>query len=649
MVQIYWFYCVESAVICIILWPQQRKGIRMVSYLQVNELTKSFGDLVLFEDLSFGIAKDQKSALIAKNGEGKTTLLNILAGKDLPDSGDVIYRNDIRVGYLAQEPQMDPEKTTHEFVFRSSNKILKTIQEYERAMESGDSAKISSAFDKMDRLGAWDHEIKVNQILSQLNIEDFNKKIKQLSGGEKKRVALAEVLIHEPDFLILDEPTNHLDLNMIEWLEEYLKNSVFTLLMVTHDRYFLDRVCNDILELEGSSLYRYKGNYSYFLRKRRERIHNQEREVEKAKNQLRKEEDWIKRMPKARGTKAKHRIDNYYRLKDVAAQDREEETMKVDFEASRMGKKIMIVKNLNKNIQDISLINGFSYQFERFEKIGLVGPNGSGKTTFLNLIVGEDQPDEGYIEAGETIQIGYYRQEGMSFDEDQRVIDIAQGVADAVTMSDGSVLTAKQFLNYFLFDYDKQYVKVEKLSGGEKRRLYLLTILMKKPNFLILDEPTNDLDIMTLNVLEHYLQQFNGCVLIVSHDRYFMDNIVDHIFVFRSKGEIKDFPGNYTQYRDRIMSSFYSEKPDKSKKKSKRKPKTKKKSSVSYQQRQEYKNLEQEIEALEQEKKSLEEEMNSGELDSEKIMEKSNRLGELMRMIDEKTDRWLELSEMINN
>ncbi|MGM0530282.1 MAG: ABC-F family ATP-binding cassette domain-containing protein [Bacteroidota bacterium] len=621
----------------------------MVSYLQVNELTKSFGDLVLFEDLSFGIAKDQKSALIAKNGEGKTTLLNILAGKDLPDSGDVIYRNDIRVGYLAQEPQMDPEKTTHEFVFRSSNKILKTIQEYERAMESGDSAKISSAFDKMDRLGAWDHEIKVNQILSQLNIEDFNKKIKQLSGGEKKRVALAEVLIHEPDFLILDEPTNHLDLNMIEWLEEYLKNSVFTLLMVTHDRYFLDRVCNDILELEGSSLYRYKGNYSYFLRKRRERIHNQEREVEKAKNQLRKEEDWIKRMPKARGTKAKHRIDNYYRLKDVAAQDREEETMKVDFEASRMGKKIMIVKNLNKNIQDISLINGFSYQFERFEKIGLVGPNGSGKTTFLNLIVGEDQPDEGYIEAGETIQIGYYRQEGMSFDEDQRVIDIAQGVADAVTMSDGSVLTAKQFLNYFLFDYDKQYVKVEKLSGGEKRRLYLLTILMKKPNFLILDEPTNDLDIMTLNVLEHYLQQFNGCVLIVSHDRYFMDNIVDHIFVFRSKGEIKDFPGNYTQYRDRIMSSFYSEKPDKSKKKSKRKPKTKKKSSVSYQQRQEYKNLEQEIEALEQEKKSLEEEMNSGELDSEKIMEKSNRLGELMRMIDEKTDRWLELSEMINN
>ncbi|MBS3769589.1 MAG: ABC-F family ATP-binding cassette domain-containing protein [Bacteroidales bacterium] len=621
----------------------------MVSYLQVNGLTKAFGDLILFEDLSFGIARDQKTALIAKNGIGKTTLLNILAGKDSPDKGDVIYRNDIRVGYLAQEPQMDPEKTTHEFVFRSSNKMLKAIQEYERAMNSGEPEKISTAFDQMDRLGAWDHEIKVNQILSQLNIEDFNKKIKQLSGGEKKRVALAEVLIHEPDFLILDEPTNHLDLNMIEWLEEYLKNLAFTLLMVTHDRYFLDRICNDILELEGSSLYRYKGNYSYFLRKRKERIHNQEKEVEKAKNQLRKEEDWIKRMPKARGTKAKHRVDNYYRLKDVAAQEREEETMKVDFEASRMGKKIMIVKNLGKNIQNAPLIDGFSYQFERYEKVGLVGPNGSGKTTFLNLIVGEDQPDEGYIEAGETIQIGYYRQEGMSFDEDQRVIDVAQGVADAVTMGDGSVLTAKQFLNYFLFDYDKQYVKVEKLSGGEKRRLYLLTILMKKPNFLILDEPTNDLDIMTLNVLEHYLQQFNGCVLIVSHDRYFMDNIVDHIFVFRGKGEIKDFPGTYTHYRDQIVSSFYNEKPDKSKKKSSGKPKTKKNSSVSYQQRKEYENLEKEIETLEQEKKSLEEEMNSGDLDNEKIMEKSNRLGEVMRLIDEKTDRWLELSEMINN
>jgi ATP-binding cassette subfamily F protein uup len=619
----------------------------MISYLQVSELGKSFGDLVLFEDLSFGIAKDQKTALIAKNGTGKTTLLNILAGKESPDKGDVVYRNDVRVGYLAQEPQMDPEKTTHEFVFRSSNKMLNVIQKYERAMASGNSEELSAAIDQMDRLGAWDHEVKVNQILSQLNIKDFNRKIKQLSGGEKKRVALAEALIHEPDFLILDEPTNHLDLNMIEWLEEYLKNSPFTLLMVTHDRYFLDRVCNDILELEGSSLYRYKGNYSYFLKKRSERIHNQEKEIEKARNQLRKEEDWIKRMPKARGTKAKHRIDNYYRLKDVASQEREEEEMKVDFEASRMGKKIMILKNLSKSIQNTPLISRFSYQFERFEKIGIVGPNGSGKTTFLNLIVGDDTPDEGYIEAGETIKFGYYRQEGMSFDEDQRVIDIAQGVADAVTMSDGSVLTAKQFLNYFLFDYDKQYVKVEKLSGGEKRRLYLLTILMKKPNFLILDEPTNDLDIMTLNVLENYLQQFNGCVLIVSHDRYFMDNIVDHIFVFRSRGEVKDYPGTYTQYRDKIMDTFAKEKPEKTKKKSKEKPKPRKKSSVTHKQKQEYQKLEKEIEALEEEKKSIEEEMNSGNLDNDKIVEKSNRLGEVMRLIDEKTNRWIELSEMM--
>jgi len=619
----------------------------MISYLQVSELSKSFGDLVLFEDLSFGIAKDQKTALIAKNGVGKTTLLNILAGKEPPDNGDVIYRNDVRVGYLAQEPHMDPEKTTHEFVFRSSNKMLNAIQKYERAMASGNSEELSAAIDKMDRLGAWDHEVKVNQILSQLNIEDFNRKIKQLSGGEKKRVALAEALIHEPDFLILDEPTNHLDLNMIEWLEEYLKNSAFTLLMVTHDRYFLDRVCNDILELEGSSLYRYKGNYSYFLKKRSERIHNQEKEIEKARNQLRKEEDWIKRMPKARGTKAKHRVDNYYRLKDVASQDREEEELRVDFEASRMGKKIMLLKNLGKSIQNTPLISRFSYQFERFEKIGIVGPNGSGKTTFLNLIVGDDTPDEGYIEAGETLRFGYYRQEGLSFDEDQRVIDIAQGVADAVTMGDGSVLTAKQFLNYFLFDYDKQYVKVEKLSGGEKRRLYLLTILMKKPNFLILDEPTNDLDIMTLSVLENYLQQFNGCVLIVSHDRYFMDNIVDHIFVFRGRGEVKDYPGTYTRYRDKIMDTFAKEKPEKTKKKSKEKPKPRKKSSVSHKQKQEYQKLEKEIEALEEEKKSIEEEMNNGNLDNDKIVEKSNRLGEVMRLIDEKTDRWVELSDMM--
>ncbi len=619
----------------------------MISYLQVSELSKSFGDLVLFEDLSFGIAKDQKTALIAKNGTGKTTFLNILAGKESPDKGEVIYRNEVRVGYLAQEPQMDPEKTTHEVVFRSSDKILNAIQKYERAMASGNSEELSAAIDQMDRMGAWDHEVKVNQILSQLNIVDFNKKIRELSGGEKKRVALAEALIHEPDFLILDEPTNHLDLNMIEWLEEYLKNVAFTLLMVTHDRYFLDRVCNDILELEGSSLYRYKGNYSYFLKKRSERIHNQEKEIEKARNQLRKEEDWIKRMPKARGTKAKHRIDNYYRLKDVASQEREEEELKVDFEASRMGKKIMILKNLSKSIQNTPLISRFSYQFERYEKIGIVGPNGSGKTTFLNLIVGDDTPDEGYIEAGETIRFGYYRQGGMSFDEDQRVIDIAQGVADAVTMSDGSVLTAKQFLNFFLFDYDKQYVKVEKLSGGEKRRLYLLTVLMKKPNFLILDEPTNDLDIMTLNVLENYLQQFKGCVLIVSHDRYFNDNIVDHIFVFRDKGEVKDFPGTYTQYRDKIMSSFTKEKPEKTKKKSKEKPTSRKKSSVSYKQKQEYQKLEKEIEALEEEKKSIEEEMNSGNLDNDKIVEKSNRLGEVMRLIDEKTDRWIELSEMM--
>jgi len=623
----------------------------MISYLQVEQLTKSFGDLLLFENLSFGIAKDQKTALIARNGTGKTTLLNILAGWDTPDSGQVIYRNDIKVGYLAQEPPVDPEQTTREYIFHSSDKIMEAIRNYEEALSKNDDKFLGESIEQMDRLKAWDYEVKINQILTRLQVGDFTRKIKSLSGGEKKRVALAEVLIHEPDFLILDEPTNHLDLNMIEWLENYLKNQSFTLMMVTHDRYFLDRVCSDILELEDMDLYRYKGNYSYFLDKRAERIHNQEREVEKARNQLRKEEDWINRMPKARGTKAKHRVDQYYHLKDVASQKRQEEDLQVNFEASRLGKKILLVKHLYKQYDQIPLIRDFSYQFNRYEKIGIIGPNGSGKTTFLNLLAGLDQPDKGEIEAGETLKIGYYKQEGMRFNEEQRVIDIARGVAEAVTMGDGRTLTAKQFLDYFLFDYDKQYVKVSKLSGGEKRRLYLLTILLKKPNFLILDEPTNDLDIMTLGVLEDYLAHFNGCVLIVSHDRYFMDNIVDHIFTFKAEGAIKDFPGTYTQYREQILQDFQEEKAgEKKKNKKSQSPREKpKQRAASYKEKMEYQALEKEIEQLEQEKATIEQELNEGNLDNQQMVEKSNRLGELMKTIDEKTDRYLELSEIVKS
>jgi len=621
----------------------------MISYLQVEQLTKSFGDLLLFENLSFGIARDQKAALIARNGEGKTTLLNILAGKDTPDAGQVIYRNEIKVGYLPQEPHMDPEQTTREYVFHSSDKIMEAIRNYEEALNRKDDKFLGESIEQMDRLKAWDYEVKINQILTRLQIDDLTRKIKSLSGGEKKRLALAEVLIHEPDFLILDEPTNHLDLSMIEWLENYLKNQSFTLLMVTHDRYFLDRVCNDILELEEMVLYRYKGNYSYFLEKRAERIHNQEREVEKARNQLRKEEDWIRRMPKARGTKAKHRVDQYYNLKDVASQKRQEENLQVNFEASRLGKKIMLVKHLYKQYDHTPLIRDFSYQFNRFEKIGIIGPNGSGKTTFLNLLTGLDQPDKGEVEAGETLKIGYYRQEGLSFNEDQRVIDIARGVAEAVTMSDGRTLTAKQFLDYFLFDYDKQYVKVAKLSGGEKRRLYLLTVLLKKPNFLILDEPTNDLDIMTLGVLEDYLAHFNGCVLIVSHDRYFMDNIVDHIFTFKDKGLIKDFPGTYTQYREQILQDFQEERGGGKKKSKKPASEKSRRRTASYKEKMEYQALEKEIEQLEQEKASIEQELNEGNLDNQQMVEKSNRLGEVMKAIDEKTDRFLELSEIVES
>jgi len=625
----------------------------MISYLQVENISKSFGDLVLFEDLSFGIAKEQKVAFIAKNGTGKTTLLNIIAGEDTPDSGDIIFRNNIEVGYLPQEPKLNPDDSIFASIFSSPNELIKAVRNYEEALKSGDQEKLAETLEQMDRMEAWDYEVKIKQILTQLQIQEYEKPVKQLSGGEKKRVALAKVLIKEPDFLILDEPTNHLDLDMIEWLEDYLKNSSVTLFMVTHDRYFLDRVCNDILELDQSSIFRYKGNYSYFLKKRAERIENKEAEIEKAKNQLRKEEDWVKRMPKARGTKAKYRIDKYHELKDVAAQKRDDEELEVNMESSRMGKKILNLHHLSKSYGEQSLINDFTYKFNRFEKVGIVGPNGCGKTTFLNLIAGLESPDNGSIEMGGTLKIGYYKQEGIQFNEEQRVIDIVREISDSIKMSDGRELTAKQFLRYFLFDDKMQYVRVAKLSGGEKRRLYLMTVLMHKPNFLILDEPTNDLDIMTLNVLEDYLSRFNGCVVIVSHDRYFMDNIVDHLFVFPGSddGKIKDFPGTYTQYRNRIREELSGEKQQKKSKPSKNQSneKPKKKKTVSYKLKQEYKDLSKEIEELEKEKKQLEEEIANGTLDNQEMVEKSNRIGEVMELLDTKTERWFELSEQIES
>ncbi|MGM0408591.1 MAG: ABC-F family ATP-binding cassette domain-containing protein, partial [Bacteroidota bacterium] len=498
----------------------------MISYLQVEHLKKSFGDLLLFEGITFGIDKDQKVALVAKNGTGKSTLLNIIAGKDSPDEGKITFRRDLKIGFLEQNPPLNLKNTIIDEVFQSSQEIKKAIIEYNTAIETKSDELLTQATEKMDRLQAWGYDVKVKQILSKLKIDRYDQLIENFSGGERKRVALAKVLIEEPDLLLLDEPTNHLDLDMIEWLENYLKNSRSTLLMVTHDRYFLDRVCNEIIEMDNSKIFQYKGNYTYFLKKRDERLKAEESQVEKAKNLLRKEEDWMRRMPKARSHKAKYRIDNYYELKDVAGNNRNEDEMQINVQSSRMGKKIVNVKNLNKSFDDLTILKNFSYNFNRGEKIGIVGDNGTGKSTFLNLITGNIPADSGHLEIGKTVVFGYYRQEGIKYNENQRVIDIVQEIAEVVTLGNGKQMSVKEFLNFFLFPYDMHYTPVYKLSGGEKRRLYLVTVLMQKPNFLILDEPTNDLDIMTLAVLEEYLSTFDGCVIIVSHDRYFMDQVV---------------------------------------------------------------------------------------------------------------------------
>ena len=618
----------------------------MISYLQVKELKKSFGDLVLFEDITFGIDKDQKVALIAKNGTGKTSLLNIIAGKDSQDKGEITFRRDLKVGFLEQTPPLNNQNTIIDEVFHASEEIKQAILDYNQAIDTNDKNLLSSSIEKMDHLQAWDYDVKVKQILSKLKIDKYNQKIETLSGGERKRVALAAVLIEEPDLLLLDEPTNHLDLDMIEWLENYLKNTKATLLMVTHDRYFLDRVCNEIIEMDNSQIYQHKGNYSYFLKKREERLANEEAMVEKAKNTLRKEEDWMRRMPKARGTKAKYRIDNYFQLKDVASGGRSEDELRISVQSSRMGKKIIEIKNLNKNFDDYTVLKDFSYNFTRGEKVGIVGDNGTGKSTFLNLITENIPADSGTVDIGKTIVFGYYKQEGIKYKEGQRIIDVVQEIAEVVTLGNGREMGVKEFLNFFLFPYDTHYTPVSKLSGGEKRRLYLVTVLMRKPNFLILDEPTNDLDIMTLAVLEEYLSTFDGCVLVVSHDRFFMDQVVDHLFVFRGNGVVKDFPGNYSHYRQ-WLTSLEKEKIQKTnvKKEVTKEPKNKVKTKLTFNEKREFEQLEVDITQLENEKKSLEEEISSGTLNNDDLIEKSNRIGEIILLLEEKSDRWLELSE----
>lgn len=625
----------------------------MISFLQVEGLTKSFGDLVLFENLTFGIFEGDRIGLIAKNGTGKTTLLNIITGKEDYDSGNVVYRRDLRIGYLSQDPRYPEGITVLEACFHSDSEIVGVISAYEEASISGNSDRIEELVEQMDRLKAWDYEQRAKQILSQLKINNFDQKIEHLSGGQLKRVALANVLISEPQLLILDEPTNHLDLEMTEWLEEYLKRNNITLLMVTHDRYFLDRVCSSIMEIDKRTLYSYNGNYSYYLEKRQERIDAQNAEVARANNLLRTELDWMRRQPQARGSKAKYRIDAFYELEKKAKQERDTGNVKLDVKSSYIGSKIFEAKHLSKRFGDVKILEDFSYIFARYEKMGIIGNNGTGKSSFIKMLIGQLQPDSGEIEIGETVRFGYYSQDGLQFDEQMKVIDAVRNIAEEISLGDGRRLSASQFLQYFLFTPETQYNYIYKLSGGEKRRLYLCTVLINNPNFLVLDEPTNDLDIVTLNILEEYLRSFKGCVIVVSHDRYFMDKVVDHLMVFKGNGELKDFPGNYSDYREWKNLMEEQKKLELSEKNKKTKNETKQirevttsKRRLSFKEKREFEELEISISRLEEEKSNLEIELSSGTLSNDELLEKSKRISVLIDEIDEKTMRWLELSEI---
>jgi len=619
----------------------------MITYLQVENLSKYWGELALFEGISLSVSEGQKVAMIAKNGAGKSTLMDIIAGLETPDSGKSTLSNHISIGYLRQNPDLNPEDTVLEAAFNSTGEIIQTVKNYEKALESHDPKLLDSSIERMNVLNAWDFELRIKQILTQLKITNVNQQIKFLSGGQKKRVALAHILIDEPDFLILDEPTNHLDLEMIEWLEKYLEKARCTLFMVTHDRYFLDRVCNEIIELEDNTIYKYKGNYSYYVEKREERIQSQNAEIDRARNLFRTELEWLRRMPKARTHKSRYRTEAAYKLEEKASQRRVEDEVELTVQGKRLGSKILNIKNLSKAFGDLIILDQFSYNFARLEKIGIIGKNGSGKSTVLNMLTGALLPDSGTIDVGETISFGYYRQDGISFNQGDRVIDVIKEIAEVIDLGNGNRMTASQFLNYFLFPPETQYNMVEKLSGGEKRRLYLCTVLMRNPNFLILDEPTNDLDIMTLNVLEDYLRSFQGCAIVVSHDRFFMDKIVDHLFVFEGDGKIKDFPGNYSDYRD-WLEDKEKEQRQPLKQEKLAKPKSVKEGirKLSFNEKRELELLEKDIASLETEKLMLEEQMNSGNCSSEELVSKSQRHGEIRDLLNEKEFRWLELSEL---
>lgn len=619
----------------------------MIPYLQVENLTKSFGDLVLFDKISFGIAQGQRIGLIAKNGSGKTTLLNILSGKEGYDDGTITFRRDLRVGYLEQAPSYPAGLTVLEACFHHGNSTVELIKEYEECMETPGNPGLEELLGRMEHEKAWDYERKAKQILSQLKIRDFNQKVEHLSGGQLKRVALANVLITEPDLLILDEPTNHLDLDMTEWLEEYLNRGNLSLLMVTHDRYFLDRVCSEIIEIDNRQLYSYKGNYSYYLEKRQERIDATNAEIARANNLYRTELEWMRRMPQARGHKARYREEAFYDLEKVAKQRTYDNNVKLDVKASYIGSKIFEADHLCKSFGSLKILDDFSYIFARYEKMGIVGNNGTGKSTFIKILMGLEKIDSGTLDIGETVRFGYYSQDGLQFNEQMKVIDVITAIAEVIELGNGKRLTASQFLQHFLFTPETQHSYVYKLSGGERRRLYLCTVLMKNPNFLVLDEPTNDLDIVTLQVLEEYLKNFKGCVIVVSHDRYFMDKVVDHLLVFKGQGDIRDFPGNYSDYRDwKLARAEHEKEVAKPKEEKTQRVRLNDKRRLTFKERKEMEQLETEIATLEEEKKTIEEALCSGTLSVDELTEKSKRLPLLNDELDEKSMRWLELSEI---
>lgn len=621
-----------------------------MNLLTVENISKSYGELVLFKDLSFGINKDQKIALIAKNGSGKTSILNILSGADSPDTGRVNYRKGIRVSFLDQEPQLDQNLTVEETIFASDNEILRVIRNYEHALQHPeDEDAYQKAFEAMERFEAWDFETQYKQILFKLKLEDLNMKVAKLSGGQKKRLALANALINRPDLLVMDEPTNHLDLEMIEWLEEYFAKGNMTLFMVTHDRYFLERVCNEIMELDQGTLYPYKGNYSYYLEKKEARLEQQAVEQHKSELLFKKELDWMRRQPKARTTKSKSRIDDFNAIKAQAGQRRKEHEVQLELNMERMGSKILELHKVAKAYPGKTILDKFEYTFTKGERVGIIGKNGTGKSTFLNILTGRDAPDGGKVVVGDTIKFGYYTQKGIPIKEGQKVIDVIRDFGDFIPLMKGRQISAQQLLERFLFDRKKQYDFVEKLSGGERKRLYLCTVLIQNPNFLILDEPTNDLDIVTLNVLESFLLDFQGCLIVVSHDRYFMDKIVDHLFVFRGNGVVEDFPGNYSDYRSyedsQILEQRDQKKQTDSTKTNWKEPSTG--STLSYLEQKEYKQLEKDIQKLEVKKKELQQQFAAPDLNGDEIDALSIALKEIEDRIEIKTERWFELSAMM--